>query len=151
MFVPDPFDAITIDLYKPGSALLSGFRYVLTIVDLCTRWVQFVPLRPKYAAEVMLTLVHHWFAFHSIPEFILSTRGREFMGTVTTVCKTIDIKQIKMTPLHPQSNGLGLCEVHHKTLTRELRVRLKRKSAPAWSDLLPEIHFVINISPDEFT
>ena len=34
MFAPTPFNAIAIDLFKPGITLSSGYRYVLTIVDM---------------------------------------------------------------------------------------------------------------------
>ena len=114
---------------------------------MCTRWVQFVPLRSKYAAEVMLQLCHHWFATHGVPQFILSDRGKEFLGVVSTICKAAGITQIRTTPGHPQANGL--CEVQHKTLTRELKIRSRRKHKPMWCDLLPEIHFAINVSPDD--
>ena len=149
MFAPDPFNAIAMDLYKPGTTLPNGYRYVLTVVDMCTRWVQFVPLKSKFAAEVMLALCHTWFAVHGVPQFILSDRGKEFMGVVSTICEAAKIKQIRTTPQHPQSNGL--CEVQHKTLTRELKIRLARRYKPMWSDLLPEIQFAINVSVDELT
>ena len=148
-FAPDPFNAIAIDLYKPGALLPSGYRYVLTVVDMCTRWVQFIPLRSKFAAEVMLALCHCWFAVHGVPEFILSDKGKEFMGIVATLCRAADIKQIKTTPGHPKANGL--CEVQHKTLTRELRIRSARPSSPTWADLLPEIQFAFNVSVDTDT
>ena len=38
-FAPRPFNTIVIDLYKPDAMLPSGHRYVLTIIDMCTRWV----------------------------------------------------------------------------------------------------------------
>ena len=144
VFAPDPFNAIAIDLYKPGVLTQSGYRYILTVVDLCTRWVQFFPLRSKFAAEVLLALCHGWFAFHGVPEFILSDNGKEFLGVVATVCQACDIKQVKTTPGHPQSNGL--CEVQHKTLTRELRTRSQRNVE--WDNLLPEIQFGINVTTD---
>ena len=146
MFAPDPFNAVAIDLYKPGVTLNNGYRYVLTVVDMCTRWVQFIPLRSKYAAEVMLQLCHHWLAVHGVPQFILSDRGKEFMGVVSTICQAAGITQIRTTPGHPQANGL--CEVQHKTLTRELKIRSRRTHKPMWCDLLPEIQFAINVSPD---
>ena len=146
MFAPAPFNAIAIDLFKPGITLPSGYRYVLTIVDMCTRWVQFIPLRSKYASEVMLNLCKYWFALHGVPEFILSDRGKEFMGVVTTICTACDIKQIRTTPGHPQANGL--CEGQHRTLTRELKIRSRRQNRPSWDDLLPEIQFALNVSPD---
>ena len=139
-----PFNAVSIDLYAPGTVLESGHKYVLTVVDLCTRWVQFIPIKSKLASEVLVNLCRHWFHFHGIPEFVLSDRGKEFMGVMATVCGLLGIKQIRTTPYHPQTNGL--CEVQHKTLTRELRVRGQRKNAPTWADLLSEIQFAINIS-----
>lgn len=51
-----PFRAIVIDLYTPGSVTSEGFRYVLTVVDICTRWVVFFSLKTKFAAEVIATL-----------------------------------------------------------------------------------------------
>ena len=147
MFAPAPFNAIAIDLFKPGTKLPSGYRYILTIVCLCTRWVHFVPLKSKFAAEVMLALCRNWFLIHGVPEFILSDRGKEFLGVVITLCKLADIKHIRTTPGHPQANGL--CEVQHKTLTRELRIRSAQRPKTNWSDLLPEIQFAINTMPDD--
>ena len=66
------------------------------------------------------------------------------MGVMSTVCALLGVKQIRTTPYHPQTNEL--CEVQHKTLTRELRIRGQRKNAPSWADLLSEIQFAINIS-----
>ena len=53
MFAPRPFNAIAIDIYKPGNVLLNGYKYVLTVVDMSTRWVHFLPLRTKFSSEVL--------------------------------------------------------------------------------------------------
>ena len=45
MVSTDPFQAISIDLYSPGEVLDSGDKYVLTVVDLFSRWLQFIPLK----------------------------------------------------------------------------------------------------------
>ena len=37
-----PFLCIPVDLYKPGTITAEGFKYVLTVVDLCTKWVSTV-------------------------------------------------------------------------------------------------------------
>ena len=76
----------------------------------------------------------------------MSDRGKEFMELLTTLCVAVEIKQIRTTPAHPQTNGL--CEIQHKTLTRELHIRSTRDSTPQWTDLLPEIQFVMNVSVD---
>ena len=147
MFAPAPFLAIAIDIYKPGTTLPNGHKYVITVIDMCTRWVHFIPLKSKYSAEVLLALCHSWFAIHGTPQFILSDRGKEFMGVVTTVCKATGIVQIRTTPWHPQANGL--CEVQHATLTRELRIRTSTRRGVDWDALLPEIQFAMNITPDD--
>ena len=94
----------------------------------------------------MHNLCKYWFAIHDIPEFIPSDRGKEFMGVVSTIRAACTIKQIRTTPGHPQANVL--CESQHRTLTRELKIRSRRKSYPAWDDLLTEIQFALNVSTD---
>ena len=138
-----PFRAIAADLYSPGEALPSGHRYVLTIVDHASRWVQFHPLRTKLPAEVISTLCRCWLHYHGVPQFILTDRGSEFLGLFSTIAKILGMKHIRTTPYHPQSNGL--CEVQHKTLTRELRIRSQRDGAPTWTDLLTEVQFAMNV------
>ena len=140
-----PFSAIAIDLYSPGTTSPTGHRYVLTTVDLCTRWVSFVPLKTKYPSEVMWALATTWFHVHGIPQVILSDRGKEFLGTASAVCAALGIRHIKTTPYHPRTNGL--CESQHKSLTYELRIRVARPSAPQWDSLLTEIAFSHNVTP----
>ena len=140
-----PFRAIAIDLYKPGSVTSTGFRYVLTVVDLCTRWCMFIPVKSKYPAEIISMLLRQWCHTHGLPEYILSDRGKEFLGVASAICEVLGINHIKTTPYHPRTNGL--CESQHKMLTYELKIRTNRKPAPEWSELLTEITFSNNITP----
>ena len=52
-----PFRVIAIDIYSPGRVTAEGYKYILTVVDMCTHWVLFLPLRTKYPAEVMMALI----------------------------------------------------------------------------------------------
>ena len=118
-----PFHCIAVDLFKPGTITAEGFKYVLTVVDLCTKWVAFFPVKTKYPSEVMATLCFSWIHVHGVPSKILSDRGKEFLGCMSTVCTCLGIDHIKTTPYHPRTNGL--CESQHKMLTVELRIRSK--------------------------
>ena len=140
-----PFRAISIDLYTPGVVSPDGYRYVLTVVCMCTRWVVFLPLKTKYSAEIISVLSRSWFHVHGLPEIIMSDRGKEFLRVVTAVCEILQIHHIKTTPYHPQSNGL--CESQHKTLTCELRIRSARSATVSWVDLLTEISFSMVTTP----
>ena len=42
-----PFQAIALDIYAPGAVTEDGFKYVLTIVDIFTKWTAFFPLKTK--------------------------------------------------------------------------------------------------------
>ena len=139
------FNAIAIDLFAPGEVTPQGYRYVLTVVDLCTKWVMFVPVRTKYPSEILSVLLSSWFHLHGLPEFILSDKGKEFLGVATVVCEMLGVKQIKTTPYHPRTNGL--CESQHKMLTSELKIRSARPTAPRWTELLTEISFCQNVTP----
>ena len=140
-----PFSAIAIDLFSPGTTNTLGHRYVLTVVDMYTRWVSFIPLKTKYPAEVMWALTTGWFHVYGIPQVVLSDRGKEFLGVASSVCAALGIRHIKTTPYHPRTNGL--CESQHKALTYELRIRIARPSAPQWDSLLTEISFSHNVTP----
>ena len=142
-----PFNAVAIDLYQPGSITKLGFRYILTVVDLCTRWCMFFPIKTKYPAEVMAVFLQRWCHLHGLPQYILSDRGKEFQGVASTVCDILQVKQIRTTPYHPRTNGL--CESQHKMLTYELKIRTNRPNAPEWDNLLTEINFSNNITPIE--
>ena len=140
-----PFVAIAVDLYSPGYTTPQGYRYILTVVDLCTRWVTFLPIKSKFPAEVMATLCTQWLHIHGVPSCILSDRGKEFLGVMTTVCHVLDIRHVKTTPYHPRTNGL--CEGQHKMITSELKIRSARPSAPHWCALTTEVSFTHNITP----
>ena len=144
MLSHSPFRVIAIDLYAPGSVTADGYRYVLTIVDLCTRHVVFLPLKTKYPAEVLDALTANWFYVHGLLEIIISDRGKEFLGVVTVVCEVLDVRQIRTTPYHPRTNGL--CESQHKVSTRELKIMTARPTGPQWPTLLPEIAFAHNVT-----
>ena len=61
-------------------------------MDLCSRWVQFIPITSKLASEVLVNLCRFWFHFRDIQEFILSDRGKEFLSVVSSVCALLGIK-----------------------------------------------------------
>ena len=108
-----PLTYILLDRSRPKVTV----RYVLTIVYLFTKWTAFIPLKSKMPAEVLSALCSrsHWFHIHGLSTSILSDRGKEFLGAISTVCKVLDISHIKTTPYHPRTNGL--CESQHKALT----------------------------------
>ena len=127
MVASEPFQAISVDLYSPGEVLESGNKYVLTVVDLFSRWVQFVPLKSKLPSEVVTALCRTWFHFHGIPKYILSDRGKEFMGVMSTVCKLLGVHtadQDHSSPSPDQWSLRGPTQDAHQGATHPLGPRV---------------------------
>ena len=67
---------------------VSGFRYILSVVDSATRYLWLVPLRVKTADAVATALFEEVIVRTSVPTSILSDRGGEFTGEVVQrVCE----------------------------------------------------------------
>ena len=54
--VQSPWYHIGIDLIGPLTVSENGNRYILTLSDYCTKWVEAVPLERKHATGVALAL-----------------------------------------------------------------------------------------------
>ena len=50
--VKNPWHRIGIDFVGPLKASTNGNRYILTISDCCTKWVEAIPTPTKHATEV---------------------------------------------------------------------------------------------------
>ena len=59
-----------------------GNKYLLTLVDLYTKWVEAVPIPSKSAMVVARALFYNLFSSLGAPKRILSDNGREFCNQV---------------------------------------------------------------------
>ena len=96
-------------------------RYILTLSDYFSNWVEAIPIPTKEACEVSKALykviislcthipVMHYFVFKQIfmrmglPEILTIDNGTEFKNQLKTeMAKRLNIKQNFITPYHPQ-------------------------------------------------
>ena len=104
--IEEPFKRVAIDLVgeiKPPSA--SGHRYVLTLVDMATRFPEAIPLKTIDTVSVAEALVSI-FARMGCPQEILSDNGPQFVSDLMKeVYRLLSIKPLNTTPYHAQANG----------------------------------------------
>ena len=62
------------------------YRYVLSILDVFSRYHWLAPLTSKHATKVAIEL-KKIYDVHRTPENIQSDRGKEFYGAVKTFCE----------------------------------------------------------------
>lgn len=87
-------------------AFARGHRYILCLIDTCTRWVECIPL--KYAttpekAEGLCSI----FCCMGFPDVIRSGNGSQFvLRTMQCFTEMLSIGQAFSSIYHPCSNGI---------------------------------------------
>ena len=72
-----PYSTICVDLVGPLSPPSEGHRFILTVIDLCTRFPDAVPLKNIHTSTVAEALIGI-FSRVGIPRRIHSGRGSQF-------------------------------------------------------------------------
>lgn len=102
----EPFDIIGIDLIGPLKQTKEGYRYILVIQDLFSKWVEAFPIKSKTAEEVADVLIREVICRFGVPRQILSDNGKEFQNELLdAVCRVIGSVKIFTAPYRPQTDG----------------------------------------------
>ena len=139
------FSHIHVDLVGPLPTSADGFRYLFTMIDRSTRWLEAVPVKNLEATTAADALVSGWVSRFGVPSTITSDRGTQFTGHVWEIlCTRLGINHITTTAFHPCSNGM--VERSHRQLKDALRSRL---AANDWPSHLPWVLLGLRAAPKE--
>jgi transposase InsO family protein len=139
------FTHLHVDLVGPLSTSTEGFKYLFTITDRSTRWVEAIPVKNMEAATIAGTLVAGWVSRFGVPAVITSDRGTQFTSVVwEALCNRLHIQHITTTAFYPCSNGM--VERCHRQLKDALRAR---SAANDWPDHLPWVLLGWRAAPKE--
>ncbi|XP_055894046.1 uncharacterized protein LOC129927713 [Biomphalaria glabrata] len=144
-----PFEKIAVDIIGPMPVISGrGHRYILTVVDMCTRFPEAIPLKRISSEDVgdALTAI---FARTGYPRIILSDQGTQFKSNeFAQFCKTLNIKQQFAARFHPQANGM--CERLNSTLKTMLN-KVAQDNPTDWDKLINPILFAYREVPHTTT
>eukprot|EP00731_Ephydatia_muelleri_P004287 Em0002g463a len=98
---------VSIDFVGPISPIsTSGNRYILTLSDQFSKWVEAVAVPTKEAHRVASAL-YKIFMRMELPNVLTTDNGSEFRNKLNAaMLKKLGIRHSFITPYHPQSNGL---------------------------------------------
>ena len=124
-----------------------GNRYILTIQDFGTRYLEALPLKKADAKTTCRKLVE-CFARFGFPKKLLTDNGSNFIAKVTKKMLTENgITHIRASPYHPQSNGM--LERMHYVLKTVLEK--EREGDTQWDQWLPEVLMAMRTVPSQAT
>lgn len=128
------FHTIHIDLVGPLPPS-NGFRYLVTMIDRFTNWVEVVPVADMHTETVAFAFINGWISRFGVPRFLISDRGTQFESSLwSAVMKQMGIKRNRTTAFHPACNGA--IERFHRTLKNSIRAKCDH---PSWYRSLPLI------------
>ena len=73
---------VAIDIVGPLPVQRGGYRYVLTMMDHSTRWMEAVPLTNISASTCVRALENQWILRYGPPASLLSDRGTQFASNI---------------------------------------------------------------------
>ncbi|XP_069980180.1 uncharacterized protein [Penaeus vannamei] len=102
----EPFSKIVIDCVGPLPKTKRGNKFLLTIIDVATRYPEAIPLRRITTRNVVKALIN-FFSQVGLPTVIQSDQGSNFTSRLyEKVMKSLGIQQCRSTVYHPQSRGV---------------------------------------------
>lgn len=144
----EPFERVSMDLVSYSDISDNNNKYVLTLQDELTRFVQAYPIPDKEAVTVAKQLLH-FCQHYGVPKRFHSDQGTEFMNNVIKqLTKFLGANQTFNTAYHPQSNGA--LERFHATLRDHIRMYHSRKLRN-WDHIVPLAIICHNTSLNQST
>lgn len=136
------FERVFMDIVGPLPQAHSGNRYILSIQDDLTKFLEVFPIPNKAANTVARVLVEFFFLKYGFPKFLVSDCGSEFVSKIQkSVCELLKIEHITSAPYHHQT--IGALENSHKSLNNFLRT-FSDDDKFNWDLWLPYFSFCYN-------
>ena len=138
-----PFNKVAFDLVGPLPTSSRGYKYVLTVMDLFSKFPAAVPLKRVDNLTVLDAMLEVFSCF-GLPQILLTDQGSVFTSKLTkAMCAQFGISKIQTTPYHPQSDGA--LERFHASL----KGMLKRcgRDIKEWDKLLKFLLFAYRSTP----
>jgi hypothetical protein len=100
-----PWEVISADLMGPFPRSSSGFKYLLVVTDLFSKYVYVQPLRVATAKNVIDFIEKRIIMVHGAPRLMLFDNGTQFKcGSMNSLCDQYKTTVLYNLYYHPQSN-----------------------------------------------
>lgn len=101
-----PFQKVAVDLAGPLPTTPTGNKHILVFICYLTKWMEAIPLPNTKASTVAAAFINECVSRYGCPLEIVSDNGTAFDGKFASVLHRLGIQSIRISPYHPQANGL---------------------------------------------
>ena len=135
------FENISIDaVYMPTSN--NGNKYILTIVDSFTRYIDIYPMK-DLTAQAAVTCLIQYMSTYGIPNEICTDNASQFDGIFKEMMTLLDTHNYRIHPYSHQENSI--VERANKEIQRHLRnIVFEEKIKNDWDICLPIVKRILN-------
>ena len=130
-----PNERVHLDFLGPFHTSSRGNKYILSIVDQFTKWIEIYPLPEQSAQTTAKTFFEGWITRFGVPLQIHTDQGRNFTSQLfSDLCKLLESSKTRTTPYRPSSNGQ--VERYNQMILSYIRCNLKEDDT-LWDEHLP--------------
>ena len=119
--VTSRFKTVHMDIVGPmARESHTGKKYILTIMDRFSRWVEAWPMRSENTVTICRIFWEQWICRFGSPTELITDQGVQFESKLfKAFCDRMGIRKHRTTPYHPQSNGM--IERMHRVMKETMR------------------------------
>lgn len=143
-----PGTLYAIDFVGPLPRSRKGNKYILTAVDVCTKFLIASPVRAATSQAAIQFILHEIVLMFGVPEIVLSDNGAQFTSRdFKDFCNTYKIKHHLTSLYTPQQNPV---ERYHRTMKTSLAI-FTNNDHQSWDFHLKFVVFAMRTAVNEST
>ena len=111
-----------------------GNKYILVIVDQCTKWMEAISLKNQLTETVAGVVVREFVAWFRCPLEIDTDQGRNFESELfKEMCELLEIGKTRTTSYRPSANGQ--VERYNRSITQIIKCCIRNRQE-RWDDFV---------------
>ena len=140
-----------IDIAGPLTRSPTGHKYILTCIDIYTKFVEYIPMKDISAVSVSRALFEQIFCRYGTAGLLQSDQGSNFLSAITrSLCHILGVKMRFSSAFHAQSQGA--VERTHSVLSDQLAKYINMDGCGEdWINYLAPAAFCHNNTPHATT
>ena len=129
-----PNERVHLDFLGPFVCSSQGNKYILSIVDQFTKWIEIYALPDQSAQITAKVFFEGWITRFGVPLQVHTDQGRNFTSNLfSDLCRLLDSTKTRTTPYRPSANGQ--VERYNQMILAYIRCQLEEDQS-TWDEHL---------------